>query len=198
MCPQLETRTSRKPGPGKCGTAEKQRIKLATVNIEGIKLNIPFLIELARWEQIICIQEHWLNDYEKSAIENLVVNYTAFVRCWDSNKRVTYFKARRENVGVAIMWPKSSVHQVKRLDDGSERIIGTEVKGCKENIYIFCMYMPTFETKSLGNYRNQLDILHTLILRDGQLGTVVVCGDMNDTLISDRNNNHDRCLKKTL
>lgn len=117
------------------------------MNIEGVKSNIPFLIELAKCEQIICLQEHWLNDYEKCAIENLVPNYTAFVRCWDSNEKVTNFKARRGKGGVAIIWPKSWAHQVKRLDDGNERITGIEVKGCKEtSTYFACICLLSKQT----------------------------------------------------
>ena len=40
--------------------------------------NIPSLIELSKCEQIICIQEHCLNDYEKTAIENLIPHLLDF------------------------------------------------------------------------------------------------------------------------
>ena len=91
---------------------------------------------MSRTEQIICMQEHWLNDYEKSAIENLVPNYTAFVRCWDTKERITNFKARRGKGGVSIMWTNQWSHFIKRLDGGNERIIGIELKG-SEPLFIF-------------------------------------------------------------
>ena len=34
-----------------------------------------------------------------------------------------------------------------------------------------------------------------MIARYGQLGTVIVCGDMNGTRIEERNNGHDNSLK---
>lgn len=141
------------------------------------------------------MQEHWLNDFEKNTIGNLVPNYTAFVRCWDSNEKVTNFKARRGKGGVVIMWPTSWSHGIKRLDDGNERIIGIEVKDRTKSVYIFNVYMPTNETNSMENFNKHLDILHTLLLKYSKLGTVIICGDMNGTLISDRNNGHDKSLK---
>ena len=92
-------------------------------------------------EQIICIQEHWLNDYEQSTIENLIPNYSTFVRCWDINEKVTNFKARRGKGGVAIMWPKQWTQYIKRLDEGNERIIGIELKGSPNSVFIINVYM---------------------------------------------------------
>ena len=50
---------------------------------------------------------------------------------------------------------------------------------------------PTKETNSQSNFNKHLDILHDMIARYGQSGTVIVCGDMNGTLIEERNNGHD-------
>ena len=151
---------------------------------------------MSKTEQILCIQEHWLNDYENSTIENLVPNYSAFVRCWDTNERITNFKARRGKGGVAVMWPNHWTHNIKRLDDGNERIIGIEVKGVDGTLFIFNVYMPTHESNSLSNYDKHLDILHTLLVKYSALGTVIVCGDMNGTLSTERNNRHDCSLKQ--
>ena len=34
-----------------------------------------------------------------------------------------------------------------------------------------------------------------MVVRYNRLGTVIVCGDMNETLIEERNNSHDNSLK---
>ena len=159
-----------------------------------MKSNVPFLIELSKCEQIICIQEHWLHDYEQSTIENLIPIYSTFVRCWDINEKVTNFKARQGKGGVAIMWPKQWTQYIKWLDDGNERVIGIEVKASPNSVFIN-VYMPTKEINSQSNFHKHLAILHDMIARYRQLGTVIVCGDMNGTLIEDRNNGHDNSLK---
>ena len=179
MHAQPKTFSSRQSGPTHRGEINRKTIKLSTINIEGVKSNIPFLIEMSRTEQIICMQEHWFNDYEKSAIENLVPNY----------------KARRGKGGVSIMWPNQWSHFIKRLDGGNERIIGIELKG-SEPLFIFNVYMPTHESNSMSNYNKHLDILHTLLVKYSSMGTVIICGDLNGTLCSDRSNRHDCSLKE--
>ena len=55
--------------------------------------------------------------------------------------------------------------------------------------------MPTNETNSQSSFNKHLDILHDMIARYSQFGTVIVCGDMNGTLIEERNNGHNNILK---
>ena len=113
-----------------------------------MKSNVPFLIELSKCELIICIQEHWLHDYEQSTIENLIPIYSTFIQCWDINEKVTNFKARRGKGSVAIMWPKQWTRYIKRLDDGNERVIGIEMKASTNSVFIINVCMPTNETSS--------------------------------------------------
>ena len=100
--------------------------------------------------------------------------------------------------GVAIMWPKQWTQYIKRLDDGNERVIGIELKGSPNNVCMINVYMPTNETNLQSNLKKtkkHLYIVHDMIARYSQLGTVIVCGDMNGTLIEERNNGHDNSLK---
>ena len=96
------------------------------------------------------------------------------------------------------MWPNNWSHHIKRLDGGNERIhvIGIEVKGCAEKLYVFNVYMPTHEANSLSKYNEHLDILHTLIAEYSSLGAVIICCDMSGKLISERSNRHDCGLKE--
>ena len=151
-------------------------MKISTVNIEGVKSNIPFLIELSKSEPIICIQEHWLHDYEQSVMENLIPNYSGSVQGWDINEKVTNFKARRGKGGVAIMWPKHWTQYIRQLDEGNERIIGIEVKGSPNSIFIINVYMLTKETNSQSIFNKHLDILHDMVVRYNRLGTVISVG----------------------
>ena len=91
------------------------------------------------------------------------------------------------------MWPKHWTQYIRRLDEGNERIIGIEVKGSPNSIFIINVYMPTKETISQSNFNKHLDILHDMVVRYNRLGAVIVCGDMNGTLIEERNNSH-HCL----
>ncbi|VDI70032.1 Hypothetical predicted protein [Mytilus galloprovincialis] len=54
--------------------------------------------------------------------------------------------------------------------------------------------MPTRETESQYEYEDCLDIIHSIIEKY-QSTHLVVCGDLNGTLATSRNNKHDQLLK---
>ena len=55
--------------------------------------------------------------------------------------------------------------------------------------------MPTNETNSLENFNKHLNILHKMIMSYNQLGTDIVCGDLNRMLVMERTNCHNNSLK---
>ena len=63
------------------GRMGRPTINLSSINIEGVKTNIPFLIDLSKVYQLIGVQEHWLNDFEKNIFNNLIPNYDSYVGC---------------------------------------------------------------------------------------------------------------------
>ena len=69
-----------------------------------------------------------LTTLKKNVFNNLIPNYDSYVRCWDCNEQVINFKAKRGKGGVAILWPKDWSYQIKRLEEGNERIIGVELE----------------------------------------------------------------------
>ena len=109
-------------------------------------------------------------------MENLIPNYSGSVQGWDINEKVTNFKARRGKGGVAIMWPKHWTQYIRQLDEGNERIIGIEVKGSPNSIFIINVYMLTKETNSQSIFNKHLDILHDMVVRYNRLGTVISVG----------------------
>ena len=103
-------------------------------------------------------------------------------------------KSEEPYVVEGEMMPKHWTQYIRRLDEGNERIIGIEVKGSPNSIFIINVYMLTKETNSQSNFNKNSDILHDMVVRYNRLGTVIVCGDMNGTLIEERNNSHDNSL----
>ena len=55
--------------------------------------------------------------------------------------------------------------------------------------------MPTHKKNSEYNYRECLDVLHDIFCRFGSIHKIVLCGDLNVTLMSTRNDKHDIMLK---
>ncbi|MES9884421.1 MAG: reverse transcriptase family protein, partial [Sedimenticola sp.] len=170
-------------------------MKISTVNIEGVKSNIPYLIEQSQEEQIFCISEHWLWDFEKTTVENILPKYKAYVRCTDTYDPISCFKSPRGRGGVAILWPESWSDNIVELPDGNERVVAIELRTIGTPLCIISVYMPTMDTNSVSSYSEHLDIVHSILSKYRSTHAVIVAGDFNGTILDTRNNVHDQRLK---
>ncbi|MES9903311.1 MAG: reverse transcriptase family protein [Sedimenticola sp.] len=189
-------KTTRTKSPGASNIDGNSTINITSSNIEGVKGNAAFLIDIARSQQVICLQETWVWTFESTIIENIIPNYNAFIRCEDMNENISNFQAPRGKAGIAIVWPKEWSGCVKSLQGGNERIQAIELCLQSENLCIINAYLPTLNLPaSKEAYAEHLDILHNLIDTYANTHKVILCGDLNGSLQKTRNNPHDVLLK---
>ena len=85
--------------------------------------------------------------------------------------------------------------RITRLEGGNERIQVIELNiGSK--ICLINTYLPTKKKDSEYNYSECLDIVHDILHRYEQSHHIILCGDLNGTLLPTRNNKHDLFLKE--
>lgn len=77
---------------------------------------------------------------------------------------------------------------------GNERIIADELN-LDSKICLINTYLHTNKQDSQHAYRECLDLLHDIVTRYEHSHQIVLCGDLNGTLLSARNNKHDCMLK---
>ena len=141
--------------------------------------------------------ETWLWSFEEKVINNLIPNYDSFTRCTDMYDNISNFQAPSGKGGVGIVWPKEWSHLVKRLKEGNERIVLIELQCQKERLCIVNVYMPTLNLpQSKSAYQEHLDLLYSILNKYKNSHRIVLCGDFNATLLSERNNPHDKLLKQ--
>ena len=116
------------------------------------------------------------------------------IRCHDSNDPISHFSIPRGQSGVAILHSKRLSDKITKLNVGNERIIALELN-VGQKYCIVNAYMPTNKKDTDFSYRECLDVLHDIISRYESSHKIVVCGDMNGTLLLTRNNKHDIMLK---
>ena len=85
--------------------------------------------------------------------------------------------------------------RIKRLDEGNERVIAVTVAPSRP-ICLINAYMPTQDTGSQVEYSECLDIVHLLFTKFQGTYDVILCGDLNGTLLDSRSNKHDKLLKE--
>ena len=78
-----------------------------TCNIERVKANKLYLQKLCQDKDIVCLQKHWLWDFDKQWLKNEIMEFEPFVRCHDSNDNISNFNVPRGRAGVAILWNKN-------------------------------------------------------------------------------------------
>ena len=117
------------------------------------------------------------------------------VRCHDYLEPLSGMKLPRGRGGVAILWPEKWSSKVKRLEEGNERIIAVTIAASKP-ICLINAYLPTQDTGSHVEYSECLDIIHSIFTKFQGAYDIVLCGDLNGTLLDIRSNKHDKLLKE--
>ncbi|CAG2187153.1 unnamed protein product [Mytilus edulis] len=115
-------------------------------------------------------------------------------RCSDTNDPIDSFKLPKGKAGVSILWPNAWTNSIKKLKDGNERVIAILITASQE-LCIINAYMPTCNTDSQFEYTECLDIIYDIIQKYQETHKVILCGDLNGTLLSTRSNKHDKMLK---
>ena len=117
-----------------------------------------------------------------------------FSRCHDTNKNIPNFNIQRGRSGVAIIGKTVFLIKITKLDAGNERVITKEVN-LDIKLCIINVYMSSNKSNSEFGYRECLDVIHDVIQRCDSSHTIVLCGDLNGTLLTTRKNKHDKMLK---
>lgn len=120
---------------------------------------------------------------------------SSHIRCHDYLEPLSGFKLPRGRGGVAILWPEMWSSRVKRLEEGNERIIAVTIAASRP-ICLINAYLPTQDTGSQVEYSECLDIIHSLFAKFQGMYDVILCGDLNGTLLDSRSNKHDKLLKE--
>ena len=79
---------------------------------------------------------------------------------------------------------------IKRLSVGNTRIIAIEISTNEGSICLINCYMPSMDSGSTAQFIEQLDVLQSIIDKFNVSHRLVVCGDINGTLMSRRSNQH--------
>ena len=124
-------------------TEEAPIYRIATLNIKNIETNLAYLHHLLEFVDIVCIQEHWLFNYEVPTVQELFKGYHYHIKCSDDEDPVSPVCRAKGNGGVLTIWKESVNHNVTPLQDGSTRCLVTQIGPNTSPVYIVNAYMPT-------------------------------------------------------
>ena len=155
-----------------------------------------YLSELQKTADILCVQEHWLCEFQKHTLSTTVSEMDVAIRCSDSVEDIQNFNLPRGKGGVAIAWKKQYSHLIDELPDGNERILAIEMKH-PINLCIISAYMPTNNSSdSYIVYLECFDVIKDIIAKYSASHSILLSCDMNGTIKEPRKyNKHDALLQ---
>lgn len=111
-----------------------------------------------------------------------------FICCHDCTDPINNYQISRGRAGVAITWPSAWDNSVLKLEDGNGRILCIELKSEVRPTCIINAYIKKKSSNSIEPCQEGLDIINDIILAYDKSHNIILCGDLNGTLKTERNN----------
>ncbi|CAC5420984.1 unnamed protein product [Mytilus coruscus] len=153
-------------------------LRLLAWNVRGIMSSTVCLSSLLKNTDcdVSVISEHKLKKSSLHYLSTIEQGYTCIGKAEDLPNS---YHAYHGKGGVAILYKNTLQFSVSEIHGiNSEKIVGLQIKS-KSNgsIFIFGAYLPSDD--SIDNYRNELNMLDTLVSYYCNYGSVIVAGDLN-------------------
>ena len=150
---------------------------IATLNVEGFKSNLIYVEEILAECHILCLQEHWLLNYEVSDALECLPKYKSNFKCVDDNIPSLPKYRTRGTAGTAIIWRDDVDYLVEPLDDGSDRVNVISIQTRNGPLILINTYMPTNGAAN-ADYDEILDEVHEIMIKHSDT-RILWTGDIN-------------------
>ena len=142
--------------------------------------NRVFVTELARNSDILCIQEHWLNQYDLGDLHTVFPECTIHSRAHECTE-MDHSRRTGGRGGVATIVGKRLAAFVDTNNaDGSCRILVTTINAGEVPLCIMNCYLPSGTgAEAVEKLKEDMDAIHVLIQKYGPTHEILVIGDLN-------------------
>jgi hypothetical protein len=121
---------------------------------------------------VICIQEHWLFNFEQSNIENVHPDYNFAAKSTDDMDPIPEVQRPRGFGGVCTLWRKDL--QGLPIPDGTERTLVVQVEG----VTVINTYLPCRGKYTDEEVKDEIDQINEVCAKF-QETKIVLAGDLN-------------------
>lgn len=128
---------------------------------------------------IICIQEHWLYNFQLKNLTDLFPTLQWAVKCIDDNSPIAPLYRPRGHFGVACAWHPSIDQFIKLLPDGSNSIIALQVKSANTSMVLINSYLPTVGSHTGTRYDDVTDEILEIMHKYHPHNKLIWVGDIN-------------------
>ena len=151
-------------------------LHIASFNCRGINTSLGELNKLFQKNDIIGIQEHWLNNLELDLLSNINLDFRGFgVSPMDPGPGML---TGRPYGGLGIIWRKTLDNFISQIKTECDWMCGISVKSSDREFVLLCVYLPYESPHNVDEYINCLAALETCI-QEVNTATVYIVGDFN-------------------
>jgi endonuclease/exonuclease/phosphatase family metal-dependent hydrolase len=167
------------------------QVRIATLNVENFQSNTMYVSQLLKSCDILCVQEHWLYNYQVGIMAESIDDIIVAAKCVDDDDNITPLQRPRGKGGVAILWKSRINHLVTVIDDGGDRVQAILLETDTQRLCIVCVYMPCRgKLHHAAEYSAVLDEVYE-IKRKYHYCPFIWCGDMNASYIRKKKDPQD-------
>ena len=116
-------------------------LRITAWNSRGMLASIPYIRDIMRNSDIICLSEHWLHRNRLYMLDEISNDFLSHAYASNTSSEDCY-GVRRGTGGVAIMWRKTIPGVSPLLEVKHDRLCGIRVQLEKQQCsqYILCVY----------------------------------------------------------
>ena len=159
---------------------KKRHIRLTSFNVQGVHSNKHFVTEIAEKCDILCIQEHWLKEYDLVDLTK-IFNGKLIQSKAQYDTHVDHSRKTIGHGGIAtIIGEKLAPFVDSGTTDGNDRILVTTINIESGPLCILNCYLPSGNTaEALEKFKEDMDAIHILIQKYSNTHEILLTGDLN-------------------
>ena len=172
-----------------------ERLKVTTFNCKNTHTCGPIFEKLAKTEDIILVQEHWLFRCKLNLLDEINENFLVSVDYYDP---ISPVQIPRGYGGVAIFWKRNIDHLVNSLENGNQQNKCIELHTERPTL-IICVYMPcNSETDNYHSFVECIENSQELIYTYQGTHEIIILGDFNENALIKNSSKRSICFHKFL
>ena len=163
-----------------------------------MKTNKVYIEQILKSTDILCIQEHWLFSFELGLLNSVSPTHRCHSKAVDDNDPVSPAGPPRGYGGVGIFYRNNWSLNVVELPDGGNRVCVIEVQA-ENPLLVICAYLPSRKyvkkvssSGDITEFMSTLDQLQEIIHAYENTHNILLCGDMNSSLLKRHGNPQDQ------
>ena len=147
-----------------------------------MKSNIPYINHLLETENptILCLQEHWLFNFERDICHELLDGYDVLIHCIDDDDPIIPAFRTRGHGGVAIVYKRNLAHISEQSPEGGPRLAVLKVS-LPTPLIVMSAYMPCRGAYTNEDFNEVVDVIAEILDKYDD-HTIVLGGDININL----------------